>query len=92
MDPKFQKDIMKNLQKSTKGKVTEQDILNLAGGLKPSDVTNEKSLRQLIMQVSAIANVPVSEQTVSQIVKAIKQSGMDPNNMEQLMKMIQSNK
>jgi Ca2+-binding EF-hand superfamily protein len=90
MDPKeMQKKMLENVQKSTKGQVTEQDVMKLAGGLKPSDVTNEQSLRQLIKQVSALANVPVSEQTIQQIIQAIKQSGINPNNMEQLMKLMQ---
>jgi hypothetical protein len=84
------KKLFENVQKSTKSKITEQDVKNLAGNIKPSDVTNEQSLRQLIYQISALADVPVNEQTIQQIIHAIKQSGTDPNNMEQLLKLMQA--
>ena len=35
-----------------------------------------------------MANVPVSEDTVKDIVSAVKKSGMNPSNMEALMKMM----
>lgn len=89
MDPK---DILKKVEKQTKGKVSQSDILNLAGNIKPNDAKDERALRNLILQVSAMANVPVSEDTINQIVTAIKQSGLDPNNMEQMLKMIAKGK
>lgn len=49
---------------------------------------NEAQLRQLIKQVSAMANVPVSEETIKDIISAVKKSGMNPENMEALMKMM----
>jgi hypothetical protein len=49
---------------------------------------NETQLRQLIKQVSAMANVPVSEETIQDIVSAVKKSGMNPQNMESLMKLM----
>lgn len=86
MDPKK---IMSGVQKSTKGKVSEQDIVNLAGRINPGAVMNEKYLRQLITQVSAMAKVPVSEATIQQIIRSVKESGLDPNNLEQLIRKIQ---
>jgi hypothetical protein len=35
-----------------------------------------------------MANIPVSEDTVRDIVGAVKKSGMNPSNMEALMKMM----
>lgn len=49
---------------------------------------NEAQLRQLIKQVSSMANIPVSEDTVQEIIAAVKKSGMNPSNMEALMKMM----
>ncbi|MNG39842.1 hypothetical protein D3C84_1281370 [compost metagenome] len=47
---------------------------------------SEAELKKLIKQVSAMAKVPVSEQTISDIVRAVKASGMNMSNMETIMK------
>jgi uncharacterized protein YpuA (DUF1002 family) len=49
---------------------------------------NEAELRKLVKQVSAAANVPVTESTINEIVNAVKKSGMNPSNMQSLMKMM----
>jgi uncharacterized protein YpuA (DUF1002 family) len=78
-----------NVVKNKTGKnVTAADINKLAGKVKPSTMQSEAQLRQLIKQVSSMVKVPVSEQTVNDIVKAVKASGGNANNMEQLIKMI----
>ncbi|MNW66733.1 hypothetical protein D3C74_452320 [compost metagenome] len=56
--------------------------------MKPTTIQNEAQLRQLIKQVSAMAKVPVSEDTVKDIVSAVKKSGLNPSSMESLMKMM----
>jgi uncharacterized protein YpuA (DUF1002 family) len=82
------KDVL-NLVNSKVGKnVSQKDIQKLAGGVGPSTVNNEAQLRQLIKSVSKMVNVKVSDDTVHEIVQAIKSSGMNPNNMEQIMKMM----
>ena len=59
--------------------------------MKPTTMQNEAQLRQLIKQVSAMAKIPVSEDTVQDIVSAVKKSGLNPSNMESLMKMMMKN-
>ncbi|MNI75311.1 hypothetical protein D3C73_1314500 [compost metagenome] len=49
---------------------------------------SEAELRKLIKQVASMAKVPVSENTISEIVGAVKKSGMNPSNMESLMKLM----
>ncbi len=49
---------------------------------------SDAQLKQLIQQVSNLVNVPVSEQTMNELIQAIKSSKMNESNMEQLMKMI----
>jgi uncharacterized protein YpuA (DUF1002 family) len=82
------KDVLHTVKKRTGKNITERDIQKIAGGVKPSTLSNEAELRRLIKQVSAMAGVPVSESTVREIISAVKKSGKNPNNMEQLMKMM----
>jgi uncharacterized protein (UPF0335 family) len=82
------KDVL-NLVNSKAGKnVSQKDIQKLASGVGPSTVNNEAQLKQLIKSVSKMVNVKVTDATVKEIVQAIKSSGMNPNNMEQIMKMM----
>lgn len=82
------KDVLNAVKKKSGKNVSEQDIYKLASGVKPSTVQNERQLRQLIKQVSSMVKVPVSESTINEIVSAVQKSGMNPNNMEALMKMM----
>ncbi|MBD2861328.1 MULTISPECIES: stage VI sporulation protein F [Paenibacillus] len=86
------KDVLNTVNKKTGKSVSEKDIYKLASGVKPSTMQNEKQLRQLIKQVSGMVNVPVSESTVNEIISAVQKSGLNPNNMESLMKMIMGKK
>ncbi|WP_281886897.1 stage VI sporulation protein F [Paenibacillus sp. YYML68] len=82
------KDVLSIVKKKTGKSVSEKDIQKLASGVKPSTVQSEAQLRQLIKQVASLVNVPVSEQTMNELIQAIKSSKMSPNNMEQMMKML----
>ena len=82
------KDVLNTVKKKSGKNVSEKDIYKLASGVKPSTVQSEKQLRQLIKQVSNMVKVPVSESTINEIVSAVQKSGMNPNNMEALMKMM----
>ncbi|MNP70057.1 hypothetical protein D3C76_1662410 [compost metagenome] len=53
---------------------------------------SEDQLRQLIRQVASLVNVPVSESTMNDIIKAVKGSNLNPNNMDALMKMMTGGK
>lgn len=83
-----QKDVLNVVKKKTGKNVSEKDIYKLASGVKPSTVQSDAQLRQLIKQVSNLVKVPVSEQTMNELIQAIKSSKMNPNNMEQMMKAI----
>ncbi|GAA3405239.1 stage VI sporulation protein F [Paenibacillus hodogayensis] len=82
------KDVLNAVKKKVGKNVSEKDIYKLASGVKPSTVQSEKQLRQLIKQVSSMVKVPVSDATMNEIVSAVQKSGMNPNNMEALMKMM----
>ncbi|MCZ8520550.1 MULTISPECIES: stage VI sporulation protein F [Paenibacillus] len=82
------KDVLNVVKKKTGKNVSEKDIYKLASGVKPTTVQSDAQLKQLIKQVSSLVNVPVSDQTMNELIQAIKSSKMNTSNMEQLMKMI----
>lgn len=92
MGKDMSKDVLKAVNAKTGKHVSEKDIHKLASGVKPSTVQSEAQLRQLIKQVSSLVNVPVSESTVNEIIKAVKSSNLNTNSMEQMMKMMMGKK
>jgi uncharacterized protein YpuA (DUF1002 family) len=86
------KDVLNSIKKKTGKNVSEKDIQKLASGVKPSTVQSERQLRQLIKQVSGMVNIPVSETTINEIVHAVQKSGVNPNSMESLMKLMMGKK
>ncbi|WP_374016961.1 stage VI sporulation protein F [Paenibacillus thiaminolyticus] len=85
---KFPREALNKINKKAGKTITENQIKKLAGSVKPSTLQSEAQLRQLIKQVASVAKLPVTESTINDIVSAVKKSGMNPNNMEALMKMM----
>jgi uncharacterized protein YpuA (DUF1002 family) len=81
------KDVLNVVKKKTGKPINEQQVKKLAGSVTARTFQNEAELRRLIRQVSAVAGVPVSEDTVNDIVNAVRKSGM---NMEQLESLIRT--
>jgi len=93
MGPKnLSRDVLNAVKKKTGKSISDKDIKQVASGVGPSTVKSEQQLRQLIKQVSKMANVPVAESTVQELVGAIKKNGISPNNMEQMVKTVLSKK
>ncbi len=92
MNKHISKDVLNVVKQKTGKEVTQKDIQKLASGVKPSTVQSEAQLRKLIKQVGNMVNIKVSEKTIKEIVDAVKGSGINPNNMEQLMKMMMGKK
>jgi Ca2+-binding EF-hand superfamily protein len=86
------KDALNAVNKKTGKNVSEKDIQKLASTVKPGTTQSEASLRQLIKQVSGLVNANVSENTVNEIIHAVKSSNMNTANIEQLVKMMSGNK
>jgi hypothetical protein len=86
------KDVLNVVKKKTGKSVSEKDIQKLASTVKPSTLQSEASLRLLIKQVSGLVNAQVSEATVNEIISAVKTSKINPDNIEQLMKMVKGKK
>lgn len=82
------KEVLQTVKQKTGKNISPQQIQKLASGVKPSTIKSEKQLKQLIKQVGAMAGIAVPESTMNEIVKAVKKSGVNPNNLEQMMKMI----
>ncbi|MFD0670439.1 stage VI sporulation protein F [Cohnella sp. GCM10027633] len=82
------KDLLGAVNKKTGKNISENQIKKIAGGVNAGTMQSEAQIRQLIKQVSAVAKVPVSEDTVREIVSAVKRSGMNLNNLESLIKMM----
>ena len=82
------KDVLHAVKRKTGKNISPQDIQQVASGVGPSTVKSEQQLRQLIKQVSQMANVPVAESTMKELIGAIKKSGINPANMEQMIKSV----
>lgn len=88
MDKKISKDILGVVKDKTGKNITENSIKKIASGVTPETLSSEAQIRQLIKQVSAMANVPVSEDTIKEIVDAVAKTGLNMNNLESLLKMM----
>jgi len=88
MSKQIGKDVLNVVKKKTGKAITEKEINKLASGVKPSTMQSEAELKKLIKKVGAMAGVNVSDSLVQEIASAVKKSGMNPNNMEQIMKMM----
>jgi uncharacterized protein YpuA (DUF1002 family) len=86
MDKDLSREILGAVNKKTGKKLTEGAIKKIASGVTADTLNNEAQLRALIRQVSQLAGVPVSEETTREIIKAVKQSGMNMSHLEGLMK------
>jgi uncharacterized protein YpuA (DUF1002 family) len=84
----FPKEALNAINKKSGKSISENAVKKLASTVKPETLQSEAKLRQLIKQVSAMANIPVSEDTIKDIVSAVKKSGMNPSSLEGLMKMM----
>ncbi|MBB6674159.1 stage VI sporulation protein F [Cohnella nanjingensis] len=88
MDKKLSKDILNSVNKKTGKSVSESSLKRIASKVTPETLQSETQIRQLIKQVSTTAGIPVSEDTVKEIVGAVKKSGLNMNSLEGLMKMM----
>lgn len=88
MSKNISKDVLNVVKKKTGKNVSAHDVQKVANTVKPSTMKSDAQLRALIQKVGSMVNVKVSEKTTKDIINAVKKSGMDPNNMEQLVKMM----
>ncbi len=67
--------------------VKKEDLFRLANSVSQADLKDERTLRNLIADVSRLANVPVSKEKEDKIVKAILNNNV-PTDLSQLTNMI----
>lgn len=69
-----------------KTNVKQQDIFSLANSVNGADFSDEKTVRNLIQQVSKMANKPVSKEKEDELVKTIVNNNV-PLDFSSLAKM-----
>jgi len=82
------KDLLGAVNKKIGKNISENQVKKIASGVNAGTLQSEAQIRQLIKQVSTMAKVPVSEETVKDIVAAVKKSGMNMGSLESLIKMM----
>ncbi|ARI77381.1 stage VI sporulation protein F [Halobacillus mangrovi] len=78
-----------NIEKKTGVKMEE--VLKLAKSLRNADFQDEKTVREVIKKVGALANKPVSKQKEDMLVKTII-NGKVPKDFSSLEKMLKKKK
>lgn len=87
-DHNVSKDALSAINKKVKKPISENQIKKLGASVTPSTMENDAELRRLIKQVAQMANLPVTESTINDIVGTVKKSGVNANNMQALMKLM----
>lgn len=85
VNKKGSNNIFDQIKKKTN--VSEHAIKSLANQVNPKDLQDEKKVRALIAQVSALAGVPVSKEKEDKIVQYITKNKLNPNDMTAMIKM-----
>mgnify|MGYP001400409649 FL=1 len=85
-------DVLKLVSNKTGKKVSPSDVKRLAGKVTQNTMQDEAQLRKLIKQVGALVNVNVSEQLTNEIVQAVRKSGMNPSNLDHMIRMMTGKK
>ncbi|KGP73002.1 stage VI sporulation protein F [Pontibacillus yanchengensis] len=80
----FQKKAFDHLQK--KANISPDEIFKVADSVKNADFKDEKTVRNLVKQLSKMAGKPVSKEKEDKIVKAIVENNMDMNQLNQMFK------
>lgn len=77
----FQKNMFDHLQKNAN--VNPDDVFKVADSVKNADFSDEKTVRNLVRQLSKVANKPISKEKEDKIVKSITSNNM-PKDMSKL--------
>lgn len=79
----FHKGIFDKIQE--KADITPDEIFKVADSVKHADFNDERTIRNLIRQLSKLANKPISKEKEDKIVEAVikKNIPLNPQNMDQ---------
>jgi uncharacterized protein YpuA (DUF1002 family) len=81
------KDVLNAVKKATGKQLSEQSLKTIASGVNQKTMQDGAELRKLIDKVSKMVNIPVSNETADEIIKAVKKSG-NIGQLENMMKMM----
>jgi uncharacterized protein YpuA (DUF1002 family) len=81
------KDVLNAVKKATGKQVSEQAVKTIASGVNQKTIQDRAELRKLIDKVSKLVNIPVSNETANEIIKAVKKTG-NIEQLENMMKMM----
>ncbi|QSS98474.1 stage VI sporulation protein F [Pontibacillus sp. ALD_SL1] len=80
----FQKKAFEHLQ--NKANISPDEIMKVADSVKNANFKDEKTVRNLVKQLSKMAGKPISKEKEDKIVKAITNNNMDMNQLNQMFK------
>lgn len=83
------KDLFKNIEK--KSGVNMNELLKLVNSIQGANFQDEKTLREIIQKVGALANRQVPKEKEDELVKTILKNG-DKLNFQQIAKMMEKKK
>jgi uncharacterized protein YpuA (DUF1002 family) len=84
---RISKDVLNTVKNATGKQVSEQAVKTIASGVNQKTIQDEAELRKLIDKVSKLVNVPVSNETTNEIIKAVKKVG-NTEQLQNIMKMM----
>ncbi len=77
----FKESLFNRIEKKTN--IKKETILSLADKLKQNDINDEKSLREIIQEISQLTGKEVSKEKENKIIEAIKNNEV-PNNIDKM--------
>lgn len=77
----FKDDLFNKIEKKTN--IGKETILNLASKLQQSDLKDEKTLREVIQELSSMTGKTVTKEKEDKIIKAVKNDKV-PNDIEKM--------
>jgi uncharacterized protein YpuA (DUF1002 family) len=84
---RISKDVLNTVKNATGKQLSEQAVKTIASGVNQKTIQDEAELRKLIDKVSKLVNVPVSNETTNEIIKAVKKVG-NTEQLQNIMKMM----
>ncbi|HLS36383.1 MAG TPA: stage VI sporulation protein F [Bacillota bacterium] len=78
----FQENLFKRIQEQAN--IDPEEIYSIADSLKHANFTDEHTVRNLVQQLSQIANKPISKEVEDKIVEAVTSNNI-PNDLDDLM-------
>ncbi|SEP68465.1 stage VI sporulation protein F [Piscibacillus halophilus] len=86
MSQDFQQNIFNHLKK--KANINPNEVMNVAKAMQNANFSDEKTVRDLVRHLAAMANKPLSQQKEDRIVKMITEKGdqLDQQTLQQFFK------